>query len=288
MRNMLEQVLKTNDSLYFAILTGCLRVSKESIFTGLNNTNIFSIIDEDCDSYFGFTDYEVRELLEYYELSDKYDIMKAWYNGYRFGDSDVYCPWDVLNQCDKFLETGDAQMEAHWENSSSNTIVQNILENATETTKSQIESLISGERVEKALIPELTYTDFDSRDIDIRQSYLWSVLFAAGYITDDGEPENGVHTLAIPNKEVLGIYDTKIHSWLRVKATGNTVNWHRFCSAFKEGDAETIQVVFNEFMADSISIRDTYVKKEMKENFYHGILLGLLGFKESWGIFSNR
>ncbi len=286
-RLLFSRLLKTNANMHFAVITGCLRIARESIFTGLNNFKVRTISDVRFAEHFGFTNEEVKSMLSYYGLEDKYNLFKEWYDGYHFGNVDVYCPWSVINQCDKFCESGNAQIESHWANSSNNAIIKEIIEEATESTRSDIEALISGETVKKRLIPELTYTDFDSRDIDIRQSYLWSVLFATGYITDAGEPENGVHTLAIPNKEVLGIYDTKIHSWLRVKATGNTVNWHRFCSAFKEGDAETIQVVFNEFMADSISIRDTYVKKEMKENFYHGMLLGLLKAEGGWIVKSN-
>ena len=286
-RALFSQVFKTNKNLHFAVITGCLRIARESIFTGLNNFKVRTISDVRYAEYFGFTTDEVRELLCYYGLEDKFEMIKEWYDGYRFGQIDIYCPWDVLNQCDKFLETGDAQMEAHWENSSSNTIVQNILENATETTKSQIESLISGERVEKALIPELTYTDLDSRDIDVRQTYLWSVLFATGYLTDAGAPEGERHKLVIPNREVLGIYEKKIRSWFRVKVTSDGENWKRFCNAVRQGDGAELETVFDRFMKESISIRDTCTKKEMKENFYHGMLLGLLKAEGNFIVKSN-
>ncbi len=216
-RALFSQVFKTNKNLHFAVITGCLRIARESIFTGLNNFKVRTISDIRYAEYFGFTTDEVRELLTYYGLEDKFEAMQEWYDGYRFGQIEIYCPWDVLNQCDKFLEARDAQMEAHWENSSSNAIVRNILETATETTKSQIESLISGERVEKVLIPELTYTDLDSKDQDVRQTYLWSVLYATGYLTDAGKPEHGVHKLVIPNQEVRGIYEKRIRSWFKVK-----------------------------------------------------------------------
>jgi hypothetical protein len=286
-RSLFSQLLKTNPNMYFAVITGCLRIARESIFTGLNHFKIRTISDVECAEYFGFTDSEVREMLEYYGVEDRYSDVKEWYDGYRFGTSDVYCPWDVVNQCDKFRVKKDAEMESHWENSSSNVIVQDIIENATQTTKAEIEALISGECVEKVLIPELTYTDLDSKDADIRQTYLWSVLFASGYLTDAGEPENRRHRLVIPNREVLGIYEKKIRSWFQVRSTENTANWRRFCESVKNGDAEEFQTVFNEFLEESISIRDTCVRKEMKENFYHGILLGLLKAEGSFIVRSN-
>ena len=187
------------------------------------------------------------------------------YDGYHFGNTNVYCQWDVINQCDKLRAWPEAPMEAHWENSSSNAIVQDLLEDATETTKSQIEALISGEAVEKVLIPELTYTDLENDDPVIRQTYLWSVLFAAGYLTDAGRPGNEIHKLVIPNREVMNIYEKRIRSWFKVRVTGDTVRWTKFCEAIKTGDAVEVQQLFNEFMAASISIRDTFSRKEWKE-----------------------
>lgn len=286
-RSLFSQVFKTNENLYFAVITGCLRIARESIFTGLNNFKVRTISDVDFAEYFGFTDDEVKELLYYYGLEASYTQMKEWYDGYRFGNVDVYCPWDVINQCDKFRARANSPMEAHWENSSSNAIVQDILETATETTKSEIEALISGESVEKILIPELTYPDLDSDDQEIRQTYLWSVLYATGYLTDAGLPENGVHKLVIPNREVLGIYENRIRSWFKVKIVSDTARWSSFCNAVKAGEHVEVQRLFNEFMSDSISIRDTYMKKEMKENFYHGMLLGLLRTEGSWSVKSN-
>lgn len=223
-RSLFSQVLKTNKNLYFAVITGCLRIARESIFTGLNNFKVRTISDIRYAEYFGFTANEVRDLLCYYNLEEKFDVFQEWYDGYRFGHTDVYCPWDVINQCDKFLESADAAMESHWENSSSNSIIQDILTDAAETTKAEIEALISGESVEKTLIPELTYTDLDSQDPETRQTYLWSVLFATGYLTKAGETGSGQYRLVIPNKEVLGIYEKKIRSWFRVKITGNTAD----------------------------------------------------------------
>lgn len=286
-RSVFSQVLKTNKNLYFAVITGCLRIAKESIFTGLNNFKVRTIADLSYGEYFGFTDNEVREMLAYYELDDKFDQMKEWYDGYHFGDADVYCPWDILNQCDKFLESPLAPMEPHWENSSSNRIIQDIIEHATNTTKDQIEALISGEGIEKALIPELTYTDLDSQDMEVRQTYLWSVLFATGYLTVAERLENGFYRLVIPNREILEIYEKKIRSWFKSAVTSKKRRWQEFCRAIRDGEAEKIQLLFNEFMADSISIRDTCVRKSMKENFYHGMLLGLLQVEENWIVKSN-
>ena len=211
-RSLFSQVFKTNGNLYFAVITGCLRIARESIFTVLNNFKVRTISDVDFAEYFGFTDQEVREMLCYYEIEDAYEQIKEWYDGYHFGNTNVYCPWDVINQCDKLRAWPEAPMEAHWENSSSNAIVQDLLADATETTKSQIEALISGEAVEKVLIPELTYTDLENDDPVIRQTYLWSVLFAAGYLTDAGRPGNEIHKLVIPNREVMNIYEKRIRS----------------------------------------------------------------------------
>ena len=285
-RSLFSQVLKTNPDLYFAVVTGCLRIAKESIFTGLNHFKIRTISDIDCAEYFGFTDDEVRKMLEYYGVEERISDIKEWYDGYRFGTTDVYCPWDVINQCDKFRADNNARMESHWENSS-NAIIQNIIEDATEATKAEIEALISGECVEKELVPELTYTDLDSRDIDVRQTYLWSVLFATGYLTDAGAPEGERHKLVIPNREVLGIYEKKIRSWFRVKVTSDGENWKRFCNAVRQGDGAELETVFDQFMKESISIRDTCTKKEMKENFYHGMLLGLLKAEGNFIVKSN-
>ena len=286
-RTLFSQVFKTNPYLYFAVITGCLRIAKESIFTGLNNFKVRTISDIRFADYFGFTVNEVKELLSYYDLDEKFELMKEWYDGYRFGGMDIYCPWDVLNQCDKFLESKDAPMESHWENSSGNAVVQAIVASAAETTKSQIEALISGESVEKLLIPELTYTDLDSEDPEERQTYLWSVLFAAGYLTDADMPINGVHKLIIPNREVRGIYEKKIRFWFKIKVTSDTSRWKQFCGVLKAGEYKEVERLFNEFLALSISIRDTYVRKEMKENFFHGMLLGLLRAEDSWIVTSN-
>ncbi|WP_251499310.1 AAA family ATPase [Otoolea muris] len=286
-RSIFSQALKTNENLEFAVITGCLQIARESIFTGLNNFKIRTVSDVRFAKYFGFTDLEVKALLDYYNLGEKFGLFKEWYDGYRFGNTHVYCPWDVLNQCDKFCESKNARMESHWENSSSNHIVKDILEHSNETTRAEIEALISGECVEKPLISGLTYQDFDSREPQKRQTYLWSILFATGYLTDAGEPAGKVHKLVIPNREILEIYEDRIHAWFETRAVSNTERWKEFCKAVKRGDGEKVGLLFDSFMNDSISIRDTYVRKEMKENFYHGMLLGLMRAEESWIVKSN-
>lgn len=286
-RSVLSQVLKTNENLEFAVITGCLQIAKESIFTGLNNFKVRTVSDVRFAEYFGFTDQEVRGLLDYYSLGDKIELFKEWYDGYRFGNIHVYCPWDVLNQCDKFCESRNAPMESHWENSSSNTIVKDILEHANETTRAEIEALISGECVEKTLISGLTYSDMESKESLKRQTYLWSILFSTGYLTDQEEPLGKFHKLIIPNREILEIYKDKILAWFETETVSHTERWQKFCMALKEGDGQTVELLFNSFMDDSISIRDSFGKKEMKENFYHGMLLGLLRANESWIVKSN-
>lgn len=284
MRNMLEQVLKTNDSLYFAILTGCLRVSKESIFTGLNNTNIFSIIDEDCDSYFGFTDYEVRKLLEYYELSDKYDVMKAWYNGYRFGDSDVYCPWDVVSYVNKLRKKRTLPPQDYWSNTSGNDIVRYFIEKVDKgLAKSEIEALVAGEIVTKDIHMDLTYDHiYDSID------NIWSVLLTTGYLTQRGNLDGKRYQLAIPNMEIRNIFTEQIMSMFKENTKRDGEKLQEFCDALEAGKAVEVERLFDEYLKRTISIRDTFVRKPTKENFYHGIMLGILGFKTDWYVKSNR
>ena len=286
-RSTLSQVLKTNENLEFAVITGCLQIAKESIFTGLNNFKVRTVSDIRFAEYFGFTDREVSQLLDDYGLGDKFDLFKEWYDGYRFGNIHVYCPWDVLNQCEKFCESRNARMESHWENSSSNSIVKDILEYSNETTRAEIETLISGGYVEKTLIPGLTYSDFDSKEPQKRQLYLWSILYATGYLTDANEPAGKVHRLIIPNKEIYEIYEERILTWFEKRTVSHTERWQKFCMAVKEGNWENVQLLFNSFMDDSISIRDTYTRKEMKENFYHGMILGLLRAEENWIVKSN-
>ncbi|MDE7479214.1 MAG: ATP-binding protein [Lachnospiraceae bacterium] len=288
-RSLFGNVLKTNDYLYVAVITGCLRIAKESIFTGLNNLRVNAISDTRFAQYFGFTDNEVKDLLHYYELDEYYESIKEWYDGYHFGKLEMYCPWDVINYCYNLLADKDCQPEAFWANSSSNYIIQDILSQASETAKAQIEQLISGETIEQRIIPELTYADLNNEDITIRETYLWSVLYATGYLTEASEGTGSdLHKLVIPNREILQIYRDKIQSWYNINVRRDTQKWQEFCNAVKTGNANKVQELFNSYMSRTISIRDTFVKKEMKENFYHGMLLGILQCDGSWVIKSNQ
>lgn len=284
LRNLFEQALKTNKSLYLAVLTGCMRISKESIFTGLNNLKVLSISDVRFDEYFGFTDADVKKLLEYYRLSEVYHTMKEWYDGYQFGNIEVYCPWDVINYCDTRRTDKDAMPQNYWANTSGNDAVKHFIEKSDNgTVKREIERLVAGEEIRKEIHQELTYHDM-YQSVD----NIWSVLFTTGYLTQRGKPDGDVFSLAIPNMEIRKIFTRQIMEYFKetVEHDGETLN--AFCEALKSGDAKGVERLFGEYLRKTISIRDTFVKKKMKENFYHGILLGLLGFKESWGIFSNR
>ena len=283
-RNMFEQGLKTNGNLFMAVLTGCMRVSKESIFTGLNNLRVLSIVDVRFDEYFGFTDKEVREMLAYYDKLAYYETVREWYDGYRFGAVDVYCPWDVINYCDLLRSNPKAQPQNYWCNTSSNDAVRHFIEMAdVGATKMEIEKLVAGEEITKEIRQELTYQDMYSTIEN-----LWSLLFTTGYLTQRGEPDGRRFHLVIPNKEIREIFEMQIVDLFKehVKKDGETLD--RFCEALKNGETESIQRQFQAYLRKTISIRDTFVKKNMKENFYHGILLGILGFKASWNVFSNR
>ena len=283
-RSLLGEALKTNSSLKFAVLTGCLRISKESILTGLNNLKVRSVTDVRFDEYFGFTDTEVRRLLEYYGYPDCYDIAKKWYDGYHFGNVDVYCPWDVLNYCDSLLDDKEAQPENYWINTSSNDAVKRFIqESANYTTKREIESLIAGEVITKEIHQELTYPEI-YQTID----NIWSLLFTTGYLTQRGKAEGRQMKLAIPNLEIRDIFVTQIMEFFRenVREDGDTLNC--FCDALQNKDAENVEKIFNDYLRKTISIRDTAVRTGMKENFYHGVLLGILSVKNRWGISSNR
>ena len=283
-RNMFEQGLKTNGNLFMAVLTGCMRVSKESIFTGLNNLRVLSIADVEFEEHFGFTDREVRELLDYYEMNEHYEQIREWYDGYRFGSIDVYCPWDVICCCGKIRANPKAQPQNYWCNTSSNDAVRRFIEMAdVGATKMEIEKLVAGEEITKEIRQELTYQDMYSTIEN-----LWSLLFTTGYLTQRGEPEGRQFHLAIPNKEIREIFEMKIVDLFKenVKKDGETLD--RFCEALKNGETESVQRQFQAYLRKTISLRDTFVKKNMKENFYHGILLGILGFKASWNVFSNR
>lgn len=284
-RKLFEQVLKTNESLKLAVLTGCMRISKESIFTGLNNFEVLSVADVRFDEYFGFTDQEVRKLLEYYHLSDKYQQVKEWYDGYQFGNVEVYCPWDVMNYCVTLLADPNAEPQNYWINTSSNEAVRRFIRESDNsgTIRREIEGLVAGECIIKELHQELTYEDM-YQTVD----NIWSVLFTTGYLTQRGRSEGNIFRLAIPNREIRNIFTTQIMQLFRenVKKDGELLN--RFCEALENGNTESAEKCFGEYLRKTISIRDTSVRKEMKENFYHGVLLGILGIKENWIVPSNR
>lgn len=287
-RGILGQALKTNDYLQFAVLTGCLRISKESIFTGLNNFKVLSIADARFDEQFGFIDSEVRDILEEYGVSDKISEVKDWYDGYRFGKADVYCPWDVINYVDHLQADSNARPQAYWINSSGNGLVRRLINIADESTKDEIERLIAGETIEKAIRLELTYDEIDN-SID----NIWSVLFTTGYLTNAGEIElpggDGYgYRLVIPNKEVRQVFVSQIQEWFRQTVTYDNGSVQDLCEAFMAGDADKIQSNLNMILIKTISVLDTKARDDQKENFYHGLLLGLLRSKPDWRIKSNR
>lgn len=281
-RGLFGQALKSNDSLQFAILTGCLRVYKESIFTGLNNFKVLSIMDTRFDEHFGFTDSEVREMLDYYGLASHLEEIKEWYNGYHFGNVDIYCPWDVINYIDELRFDENASPKDYWSNSSGNAIVRRFIDKADTRTKDEIERLISGGCIEKDISQELTYDELDDSI-----EHLWSVLFTTGYLTQQGRTQSGRYLLSIPNREIRNLFIKKIREWFSDTSKKDGTKLEEFCNAFFEKDTEKIEQLFGDYLWNTISIRDTAVPKEKKENFYHGILLGLLGYKENWLTKSN-
>ena len=284
LRNMLGNVLKTNDALYFAVLTGCLRISKESIFAGLNNLKVHTISDVRYDEYFGFTDADVEEMLKFYDISSYMNVIREWYDGYLFGNVNVYCPWDVINYCDELLANPQTRPKNYWANTSGNAMVRRFIGKADKNTKNEIEKLLDGKIILKAVKEELTYPEFDD-SID----NLWSVLYATGYLTkrhsdlEDGE----LVKLAIPNKEIRKLFTDLVKDWFQETTLADTSRINRFCSAFSRGDAALIQDMLNDYLWDSISVRDTAVRKNMKENFYHGMFLGMLNSQENWMTQSN-
>lgn len=282
LRGMLGQALKTNDSLQFAVLTGCLRVAKESIFTGLNNLRVLTITSRQFDEHFGFLDREVKELLEFYGLSDRFDLVKEWYDGYRFGSEDVYCPWDVINYADSLRSDPDAKPRAFWINTSGNDIIRTFLKMAKGSVQREIEELVNGGTVVKKINQELTYREL-YKNID----NLWSVLFTTGYLTKRGETESEAYYLAIPNLEIRKIFIEQVMEWIQEEARKDTQKLDVFCDAFARGDAEAAEAGFGDYLWRTISVLDTGARREKKEHFYHGVLLGLLGHREEWDIRSN-
>lgn len=282
-RGLFGQALKTNEFLQFAVLTGCLRVSKESIFTGLNNFEINSIVDIEHEEGFGFTDAEVMQMLKYYHCTNRYSDIKEWYDGYHFGNADIYCPWDVINFVKKLLTDSNAKPSAFWINSSGNDLVKLFVDKADQSTKDEIERLVAGESVTKRIRLDLTYDEIEN-SID----NVWSVLFTTGYLTNIGNPESGVYELVIPNREVHEVFVLQIQEWFQ-RSVAKEESMPEFSKAILEADAEGLQKQLNVIMSRMISVLDTKAREEQKENFYHGLLLGLLrGSNPDWLIKSNR
>ena len=282
-RGLFGQALKTNDDLQFAVLTGCLRVSKESIFTGLNNFKVYAADDVRYDEEFGFTNEEVKKLLANYNLQEHFEKVKEWYDGYHFGDADIYCPWDVINYVDDLLSDPNVQPKSYWINSSGNDLVKRFIEQADITTKDEIEQLIAGNAVEKRIRSDLTYDEIDN-SID----NIWSVLFTTGYLTRLGKAENGVYKLIIPNQEVREVFVLKIREWFNQIVANNRASTNKINQGFLEGEVETIQQELTMFLGETIRVFDTKARNEEKEIFYHGILLGILKNYSGWVVKSNR
>lgn len=281
-RNMFGNALKTNDNLYFAVLTGCLRISKESIFTGLNNLNVMTVSDPYFCSSFGFTEEEVLEFLRYYGLEEFQNTVREWYDGYRFGDTSVYCPWDVIKYAQILLRDRNAEPENYWANTSGNDLVRRLLKRADQTTRNEIEQLLNGGTIVKNIRQELTY-----RDIEDSIDNIWSVLYSTGYLTQRGRLPGKQMKLALPNREVKELFIELVKDWFQETTYADSARIQRFCAAFPAGDASTIQDMLHDYLWDSISVRDTAVRINMKENFYHGMVLGLLRSQGNWLIQSN-
>ena len=281
-RVLFGNAFKTNGSLHLAVLTGCLRISKESIFTGLNNFKVYTVKDVRYKEYFGFTDQEVKQMLEYYGFTDQYNAVKEWYDGYLFGNLGIYCPWDVINYCGDLRDASVEKPQNYWVNTSSNSIIRSFLSRANATTKNEIEQLINGKSVKKRIHQELTY-----RDLDSKLDHLWSILFTTGYLTQSSTQTGDFTELVIPNKEIQWIFVEQIRDWFDDETTKNRERLENFCKAFEENNVLAIENGFHEYLEDMISIRDTNVRKGMKENFYHGLLLGILGNMDNWIVQSN-
>ncbi len=283
MRSMLGAALKTNTSLEFAVLTGCLRISKESIFTGMNNLRVLSITDDRCDGYFGFSDGEVKDLLAYFGLSEHYGEIKQWYDGYRFGSTEVYCPWDVLNYCDLLRANPERKPENYWINSSGNDVIKRFVAMADDRTREEIETLVAGGTIEKDIREDLTYSEiYDTID------NLWSLLYTTGYLTLQGRTDEGLLRLRIPNLEVRDVYVKQIREYFKESVKKDTGTLEAFCSALQSGDADTVEGLFAQYLERSISIRDSAVPNERKESFYHGVMLGVLMANSRMSVVSNR
>lgn len=281
-RSLFGEALKTNEFLQFAVLTGCLRVSRESIFTGLNNFKIFSITDARFDEQFGFTEDEVGKMLKDYHLEEHLAEMKEWYDGYHFRDADIYCPWDVINRVDDLCDTPEAKSKCYWINSSGNALVKRFVSIANRTTQDEIEHLIAGEPIEKSVRLDLTYDEID-KSID----NIWSVLFTTGYLTQADMTEQGAYKLVIPNKEVRTVYISQIQEWFKQKIADNTEQMAHFWKAIEDGNAEIIEQYLNQTLSNTISVFDTKAPEMEKENSYHTFLAGMLTGNTDWVVKSN-
>lgn len=281
-RAMFGRALKTNEALAFAVLTGCLRVSKESIFTGLNNFKILSITDSRFDEQFGFTDKEVQKLLADYHLEARFSETKEWYDGYRFGNVDVYCPWDVINHIDRIKDDPNARPEAYWINTSGNDLVKRFVDKANRTTRNEIEQLIAGNAIEKMLRLDLTYDEIDNSIEN-----LWSVLFTTGYLTQTGMTEDGAYRLVIPNREICEVFKLQIQEWFKKSIFSNTEQLTAFWKAFEEGNTDGVEMYLNRIMSNSISVFDIKTGEGKKEISYHNLLVGILTGNADWLVKSN-
>ncbi len=283
MRSMLGAALKTNTSLEFAVLTGCLRISKESIFTGLNNLSVYSVTDEWFDEFFGFTDREVQELLSYYGLTDCYEEIRRWYDGYRFGSKEVFCPWDVLNHCVRLRKNPKTPPQNYWINTSGNDVIKRFVAMADDRTREEIETLVAGGTIEKDIREDLTYSEiYDTID------NLWSLLYTTGYLTLQGRTDEGLLKLRIPNLEVRDVYVKQIREYFKESVKKDTETLDAFCAALLKVDTEEARKCLTKYLRRTISVRDTMARDEQKENFYQGVLVGILSAKENWSVKSNR
>ena len=281
-RAMFGRALKTNEALAFAVLTGCLRVSKKSIFTGLNNFKILSITDSRFDEQFGFTDEEVQRLLADYHLEARFSETKEWYDGYRFGNVDVYCPWDVINHIDRIKDDPNARPEAYWINTSGNDLVKRFVDKANRTTRNEIEQLIAGNAIEKILRLDLTYDEIDNSIEN-----LWSVLFTTGYLTQAGMTEDGAYRLVIPNREICEVFKLQLQEWFKKSIFSNTEQLTAFWKAFEEGNTDGVEMYLNRIMSNSISVFDIKTGEGKKEISYHNLLVGILTGNADWLVKSN-
>nr|WP_144365829.1 AAA family ATPase [Lacrimispora amygdalina] len=281
-RALFGRALKTNEALAFAVLTGCLRVSKESIFTGLNNFKILSITDSRFDEQFGFTDKEVQKLLADYHLEARFSETKEWYDGYRFGNVDVYCPWDVINHIDRIKDDPNARPEAYWINTSGNDLVKRFVDKANRTTRNEIEQLIAGNAIEKMLRLDLTYDEIDNSIEN-----LWSVLFTTGYLTQTEMTEDGAYRLVIPNREIREVFKLQIQEWFKKSIFSNTEQLTAFWKAFEEGNTDGVEMYLNRIMSNSISVFDIKTGEGKKEISYHNLLVGILTGNADWLVKSN-